>query len=140
MTLFNDESEKAVLSILIKYPNTYYQAVGLTDEMFSSVPHQLLFRAIRELNDQNLTLDSNLLVEYLKSKGTLNEAGGIEYLNFLVAKDYKETNLPQYMTIVLESYRGRVLISTANQIPGRITNTEDVPAAIEYLRDVINNL
>lgn len=140
LKLFSDDSERAVLSILLQYPDMLYEVVDLKPTMFSSVPNSILFRTILELDRKNLIPEPIVIIEHLKANGELDSAGGVDYIEYLSRGTYVKENIKKFYRIVVDSYRGRVLLALINKAPAQLQSTGDVDAVLQYLRTGMEDL
>ena len=137
---FSNDSEVAVLSILLKNPQSIFDISDLKTFMFSSEINKCIFESISGLVLGGITFDYSLLISYLKSSSKLNECGGEQYLSFLLKQEYDLQYLKDFETFVVNSFKARTLISLSNQIPTIIKSQNDVDSAINYIRDSIDDL
>jgi len=138
--LFSEESEQAVLSLLLNNPGRVNDCANLTANSFSSAPNRTIYDAIIRLALDGMVPDISILSEYLKMKGTLDTAGGIEYLERLFEDTYRIENLDSYIKNVLDSYRGRSLLSLAKAIPNMLKEAVDIGALINQIREALGEL
>ncbi|MBI4495855.1 MAG: replicative DNA helicase [Deltaproteobacteria bacterium] len=78
--------------------------------------HRKIFSAMLNLYERNEPADLITLSEVLKKNGTLEEAGGIEYLNSLVNSVPTAANIVYYAKIIKEKAIRRKLIHQATEI------------------------
>jgi replicative DNA helicase len=138
--LFNQDSELAVLSILLSNPDKIDDIQNLRSFMFTSTPNQVLFDVIQELNTQNLVPETNLLINYLGSKDRLDAVGGVSYLNYLKDRTYNAENLKEFERLVIETYKAKSIINLSAKLPGMLTGNNPVDQVISYARETIDNL
>jgi len=132
--LFNQESELAVLSILLKHPDLGYSLENLKNYMFSSTGYQILYSSFSELLGQGLYPDKNLLINHLSSKGKLGNAGGEEVINYIYSLDYNQDNLPEFVRQVQDDYKKRIMLSKAGEISSRLSAGEDINTIIDDIQ------
>jgi len=113
----NQDAEKSVLgSMLIDQ-----EAIGLAleildEEAFYNLAHQKIFLAILDLYNEQKNVDLITLSDALKSKGILEEIGGVSYLTALIDLVPSAANVEYYAKIVKEKGVQRQLIRNASQI------------------------
>ena len=137
--LFSTEHEIAVLSTLLKYPELYYGS-DVRSFMMSSATSTAIFHEIELLNEKQLVADIYLVANSLDSSGKLTAIGGREYLDWLVAQDYKKENFKEYCNMLILSYKGKVYSSEASKVrPDNLTlaNVED---SIRGFRKTLDDL
>jgi replicative DNA helicase len=111
------DAEKAVLSaILLDNDAIHLVVADLKPEDFYHPAHQVLYRAMVSLRDQNLPVDLTTLATHLKSHDLLESVGGPVALAEI--SDYEATpaNVVHYAQIVGEKATKRSLISVASEI------------------------
>jgi len=134
-------SEKHILATLMKYPDYFHEfGVRLTQDVFSSYPNRVILETIKELSRDNLHPEINLMVEHLSTKGKLDEAGGIQYLEEIYATDVEPTNVKKYVEIVENAHLTRLLFSLSAEIPSKITSGGEPQDVVSYLRTKLNSL
>lgn len=110
-SLFQLDSETAVLSLILKNPSLVYSTNNLRYFMFSSSPNQALFLEFEENLENNLAPDPHLIVESLGAKGELDKIGGKKYIEILMSKDFSESSFPKFVDLVMSSYKARTYMS-----------------------------
>lgn len=95
----------------------------LLPESFYRGAHQHIFRAMMHLNEDNKEIDVVTLMDRL-STGTLNEAGGPQYLAELSTNVPTTRNVQYYTDIVSKHALKRRLIQTADSIANDGYNDE----------------
>lgn len=79
--------------------------------MFSSTPNQALYLEFETGIEKNLLPDPTLIIESLGAKGELDKIGGKKYIEILLSKDYTETSFPEFVKLVMDSYKARSFLS-----------------------------
>ena len=138
--LFDTDSEVAVLSILISDPSKFYDTKGLKDFMFSSIPNRIIYKTISEIIGLGLIPDITLIEHHLNSKNSIIDAGGPDYLRYIIAHQYNSTNFIEYQLSVVDSYKARTLINLSREIPDFIANSGQVDTAINQLKNSLDRL
>lgn len=139
MELFNNEAEVSVLGLIINNPDLVY-SLTVRPYMLSSTLNQVLLSNIQELSEQALIPEYNLLINYLRAKGKLNEAGGEEYLKYLREQSVERENLRAYESQVVNSYKAKTLLQIGSGISGRVKDLGDVDPLITEIRTALDNL
>ena len=88
----------------------------LQTEQFYRQEHRLIFDALIGLYDQRKPVDIVLLRDELKSRGQLEQVGGVDYLVSLVESVPSAVNAEYYAKIVRDKALLRNLISAAGEI------------------------
>ena len=85
MPVFRDEAERAVLGAVLLDGQEVFEKLEnkLKPESFFKVSHQVLFAALREMNENKVTIDQLTVTETLRQKGILEQCGGVGYVTEL---------------------------------------------------------
>jgi replicative DNA helicase len=137
--LFDTENETALLGIVMQNPALMDELQNIKPFMFSSEVNKELYTAMYKLHDDHVTPDITLLVNFLGATGKLDTVGGAGYLNYLKTQGYKEENLKKYETLVVDSYKAKMLIGMSVEVPGIIKGS-GVDIAIQHITKMIDNL
>lgn len=84
-------------------------------EYFFSAAHQIIFSAIIAMSSAGKGIDEITLTEELRSRGELEAAGGVVYVNGLVARTETTAHAFHWLEIVREKYSRRKLIETSRR-------------------------
>lgn len=118
-------AEQSVLGSLIIDNNAWDSiADSLTEGDFYLRSHQLIFRAINVLAEQQVPFDIITLSESLKSHGQLEAIGGLSYLIVLSKDTPCAANIEAYANIVREKSVLRQLISAGTNIINSVHKPE----------------
>lgn len=113
----NLEAEQGLLAGLIRDNETLHEVVPLLRaEDFYLDRHQILYRAIRDLYDQNRPIDGLILAEELRRRQEFDRVGGDEALFQILDSIPHAANTRYYAEIVREKSIGRKVIETANEL------------------------
>lgn len=137
---FSTEPETAVLAILLKNPDRVYDVTGLKPFMFSSNAQKLVYDSVHNLSMDGYVPERSLLENHLESRGVLEQAGGSEYLDYLIKQDYDGANLSEFVRIIEQSYKARNLLSLSSKIPDMVLSSENVDSAMYQIRTIIDRI
>src|ERR1700730_5098967 len=113
----SEESERAVLGVILLDPATLPIISGrLRDEDFYLDRHQVLYRAMIDLQAEGVTIDLRTLQAKLEQQGQLEGVGGLAYLAGLDLDLPDIGRIETYTEIVKERSVRRRLIVTSGQI------------------------
>lgn len=114
---YSVEAEQSVLGGLM-LDNRWWDDLAdkLGAEDFYREDHQLIYRAIAELASGRRPCDFITLSEHLKSRGQLEDAGGIAYLGTLANDTPSAANVMAYAEIVRERAVLRALAAAGGEI------------------------
>ncbi len=119
------EAEQSVLGGLMLDNEAWETVVGLiTEEDFYRADHRLIFTALEALAEASQPRDVVTVSEWLKSKGKLEEAGGLAYLGQLAKDTPSAANIKAYTNIVREKAVMRALIRVGTEISNLGFETE----------------
>jgi len=113
----NIEAEIAVLGSVLLDKNLLDLAGEiLKPEHFYSKEHQIIFRAILDLYNNDKPVDLISLTDRLKKKGELEKIGGASFLSALISAIPTPANIEHYASIVKEKAILRELIEVSSDI------------------------
>lgn len=113
------EAEQAVLGGLM-VDNLAWERVAdqVREDDFYRHDHQLIFRALATLAEQQQPMDVVTVSEWLKAADMLEDAGGLAYLGALAADTPSAANIQAYAEIVRERSVLRQLIQAGTRVAG----------------------
>ena len=113
------EAEKAVLSAILLDNDAIHSVVTeVRDEDFYHPSHQMLYRSMTRLKDDNQPVDLTTLAAYLKGESLLDSVGGPVMLAEIADYEATPANIIYYAKIIRDHAIKRSLISTASEIIG----------------------
>lgn len=113
------EAEQAVLGGLMLAPEAWDRVADKIGESdFYRRDHQLIFRAIRELNQRGMSADAVTLGEWFEAQGLGELVGGSRYVIELANATPSAANIVAYAEIVREKSVLRQLIDAGGEIAG----------------------
>lgn len=113
----NIEAEQSVIGGLMLDPKAWDRMSDKVSEKdFYRQDHRLIFGAITELVEENISPDVITLSEYLQGKGELENAGGLAYLGTLAKDTPSAANIAAYCNIVREKSLLRQVISVVGEV------------------------
>jgi len=122
----NLEAESAVLcSMMIEEDAISHAIELLKEDAFYKQAHRIIFNAIVGLYGNNKAVDIITLVDELKKRGQLEEAGGINYLTSLTTFVPTAANIRHYAKIVKDKGMLRSLITSATTILSEAYDAQD---------------
>ena len=111
------EAEKAVLSAILLDNDAIHAVVTeVGEEDFYHPSHQMLYRSMVRLRDENQPVDLTTLAAFLKGEGLLESVGGAVALAEIADYEATPANIIHYAKIVRDRAVKRSLISTASEI------------------------
>ncbi|MFD1125142.1 replicative DNA helicase [Lentilactobacillus raoultii] len=122
----NIEAEKAVLGSIFLSTDALIDAMEYLDPSdFYKHSHQIIFKAMVELNDRDQAVDGITVTDTLKDQNNLDDVGGYEYITELANAVPTAANASYYAKIVKDKAILRRLIQTATNIVTTGYNTDD---------------
>lgn len=120
------EAEQAVLAACLLNEDACYEiTINLKSEQFYRISHQAIFDAVVDMVAQGMHPDVISLADKLQAQGTLEKAGGKQYLVDLNANTFALTNWRHHMEIVMRTAIQRELIRAAAEINALAYNAPD---------------
>ncbi len=111
------DAEKSLLgAIMIDGDAIFKVADIVTEDNFYSLEHQLIYKAMRELYEQNKPIDAVTLSDQLKKNKELKKVGGTARLAELANDTLSSANAATYASIVKEMATRRRLIALGAQM------------------------
>lgn len=135
-TFHDSEAEKIVLGSMMVDSAVIPDVVrllGLTNQAFFTVNHQLLYSSILTTYERNGTTDPLLVADHLKKEKHLNRVGGVDYLYELQSAIVETENTKFYTEILLEKSIRRNLIEASVKVKD-FASDENIT-----LKEAINN-
>lgn len=110
------ETERAVLGAILLDNNTILQCVGelKSDDLYSPI-HRQIYRAMLNLFENGESIDPIKIGEELKKESSLESLGGIASITNLTYGLPHNSNLKDYIRIILEKSKTRQLIKYCNE-------------------------
>jgi len=113
----NIEAEQSVLGSLLIDPDAVVTVSPfLRPEDFYRETHQMIYTAIRDLNERHIAADFVTVVDELERRNQLEAVGGASYLSSLINAVPTTVHVEHYAHIVERQSTMRRLISAAGQI------------------------
>jgi replicative DNA helicase len=135
----NLEAETSVLGAVLLENEALNRVLEiLKQDDFYREAHRRIFAAILHLYEHSEPVDLITLSEVLKSRGDLEDVGGVEYLNSLVNGVPTAANISYYAKIIKEKAILRKLINRATEIVSQsYSNSGDVDEFIDQAERTI---
>ena len=114
---YNSSAEQAVLgSALLNKDALYTVLSSLQEDDFFEGRHQLIYRAINQLRERGVNVDTLTATEELMNMKELDNIGGVEYLQQCCDSMVAFANLDYYIAIVNDQSCLRKLLVTLRNI------------------------
>ncbi len=111
------EAEIAILGSMLIEEAAIGRAIEVIDEnSFYKEAHRIIYKTISDMFGRNSAIDLITIIEELKKRGELEDAGGAAYLTSLTAAVPTAANVEHYAKIVKEKSILRNLINSATEI------------------------
>ncbi|MGI9212149.1 MAG: replicative DNA helicase [Methylococcaceae bacterium] len=140
---YSSHAEQSVIGGLLLDNQTWDDVADRIDEAdFYSKDHRLIFRAIKQLANQQSPFDVVTLSEQLEKSGTLEQVGGIAYLGVMARDTPTAANIRAYADIVRERSVLRQLIHSGTEIADSAFNPEgrDLAQLLEEAEQKVFNI
>lgn len=114
------DSEKTVLGAILLERDAITEVVDiLKPEMFYHTFHQVIYESLVEMFSSNQPIDIHLVVEKLKSKRKLEDAGGAYYVTALTNNVVSSYHTPNHAKKIVEKYLLREHIKIGAELMNR---------------------
>lgn len=134
--------EEAVLGALMLEKGAYDKIVLKPCEFYKDT-HQIIFKAIQELEKKNQPIDYLSVCEKLKELGELDVVGGPHYVSQLTGKVTNASNIEYHSLIIHDKFVKRQCIAFSNELMNRAfddnLDTFDIVDYANIELDKINN-
>ncbi|QLK85220.1 replicative DNA helicase [Staphylococcus sp. 17KM0847] len=121
----SNEAEQSVLGAIFLDPELMASTQEvLLPESFYRTPHQHIFRAMMNLNENGNDIDIVTVLDRLTQEGVVNETGGPQYLAEITSNVPTTRNIEYYTDVVFKHAIKRKLIHTADRIANDGYNDE----------------
>ncbi|MEK8021367.1 MAG: replicative DNA helicase [Candidatus Parabeggiatoa sp.] len=140
---YSEEAERRVLGALMSDDNIWLSICDiLSAPHFYLNKHQLIFKAIADLNNESCVADPITVSEHLISKGHWEKTGGGQYLATLFQNRPATANTMAYAQIIFEQWQRRQLIQIGNDLTDQALNLngQNVSGLLETTEKNIFNL
>ena len=120
-------TEACILSGVFSQPEFVLDVIeNLSEERFYYKRHKIIFKAMREMFNKNISIDILTLINYLKSRNKLKEAGGAKYINEISDFTYSAAHGKDWIKILNNAFILRQLDLEAKNTISAINNGGDV--------------
>jgi len=134
----NIEAEQAVLGAVFFDPSVMKTIQDkLVEEDFYSPNHQVIFRVMKSLYQDNIPIDYQTLTDRLESQNNLIRAGGVEYITGLIDAVPSTANLLNYIFIVKDKSIVRKIQDVSRKL---IEDSYEVENTPDFIDDVEREL
>jgi replicative DNA helicase len=131
---WSEDAEQAVLGAMLLDADAIVRAVELVDEtMFYREGHRRIFRAMLQLHQNGAVSDPLTLANELERTGSLQAAGGKDYIGTLLDVVPTAANVEYHLKIVKEKALRRRLIEVAQ---GLVVEAHESPSDAAELIDL----
>ncbi len=129
----NLEAERAVLGAILMDNETVYTVMEILEPpAFYQPSHRLIFSTMLDLSERGEPIDIVTLVDRLRSAGSLDKAGGPDYIPTLADEVPTSAGVANYAKIVKEKAVLRNLIETSTEI---VQDCFEAPGDVDQLLD-----
>jgi len=138
----SEGAERGVLGCMLLSPNECVGAcisrVKTFENVFFDDRNREIFNVMARMYERHEQIDLLTLVQRLKDLNLLEEIGGEAYLASLTNATPSPANLEYYLSIVLDKYKLRRMISTCTEVIQKMYDYEgDVPKLMDEVESTI---
>lgn len=133
--IYNFNAETNVIGSILMESDSICEVIGfLNPEDFYNLKHKILYKNLKKMYEENLTVDIVTLSEKLGE--SLKEVGGISYITDILNSIINTVNIKKYGEIVKEKANNRALLKIFNSAIGRLQSGEaSQEEVINYAQD-----
>ena len=130
----NEEAEQNVLAAMLQSPEVVEDAVVRLEPLdFFRPVNRTLFETMREMHEKSVPVDSVSVIDYLKSQGKLDKAGGEPYILQLLTQTLSLINWEHHADIVRRDSTLRQIIAASNEITNFAYNApSEIKETVEF--------
>ena len=129
----NLDAERAVLGAILMDNDVVYTVMEILEpSSFYQPSHRLIFSTMMDLSERGEPIDIVTLSDRLRSGGSLDQAGGPDYIPTLADEVPTSAGVANYARIVREKAVLRNLIETSTEI---VQDCFDAPGDVDHLLD-----
>jgi replicative DNA helicase len=121
--------EKAVLSILLQYPETLHDAPALTEAHFYLPGHRIIFELIHELTAAGRPVELVSFVQTLLDRGKLDGVGGPAAVSDIYTYQPSPGHFQEHLARLTDKLARRMTIAAAHEME-RVAYEDDEPQEI----------
>lgn len=136
------EVEQTIIGCMLDEEGARYQVLErVKEDDFYYSKHQVIFKAIKSLSKQSKKIDLVVLLEELKNKNLIEEAGGITYVSEIATSLLSTLALSEYIELLKEYSFKRKLHDVSNYINTNLnkTSTELQQEVMDKLIKAVND-
>lgn len=135
------DSEEAILHILMVLPESYYSLSALKPYMFSVPAHAEIYELMDEETKEKTVIDFHILTEKAMAKDSIERLGGMKFLRSLRDKNgINPDNIRTYEKTVIDAWKARNVISLCSSIPPKIDDITFIQDTIIHMRKKLDML
>jgi replicative DNA helicase len=139
--LFNHDTELFVLASLLKTPDRIFSVIdSLRGEMFSASLHSVIYNSMVNLVKDSLVLNPTNLKIYVEQHKLSEKVGGYDYIDMLANMEVDEKSFDLYYKALGDSYKARVLLNLAANLPNTVQNSSDINNVIGNIKQMVESL
>ncbi|MBO7187539.1 MAG: replicative DNA helicase [Clostridia bacterium] len=137
----NLEAEQALLGCMLLDPEIQMDCISkLQENDFFVSSHQYIFEAMVEINRQNSAIDIVTLLDMLEKSGTIESAGGVDYITKLTEVIPSSANYNLYLSIVTRDGLLRRIIKGSAEIISTAQVAQDDREALAFAEKTVFDL
>jgi hypothetical protein len=138
------EAEQGLLGCVLSKPELLVELAREREDLFHDQRHALLFRTLRGMDRERQVIDSGSLIQLLRDKRLVNQAGGVGYVSELQDKTPSAANLDYFLAILREKRALRKMLEVSWSVQTRIQSNEhgvsDMIQAFQAEIDIVARL
>lgn len=138
---FNLEAERALLNSILTDADASIDILeSFNENDFYLEAHKVIYRVIKDMDNNDISIDLVTLTDMLEKKDLLKKVGGLSYIDSLTIALPSTANYKNYMAIVERDSIARKLLKAANSIAEEAVKCEDYKDALANAESLIYNI
>ncbi|MCF7675524.1 MAG: AAA family ATPase [Akkermansiaceae bacterium] len=110
------QAEKAVVSVILQFPEMLAEAVGITPEHFHQPGPRLTFEAITAIHAEGRPVELIQLNQHMIDRGMLDAAGGLSEVSGLQAYQPTPTHFAAHLALLHDKFARRCGVELARKL------------------------
>lgn len=137
----NIDAERALLNSILVDPDAAIDILdNFNEDDFYVESHQVIFKVMKELDRQNVSVDFVTLVDALENKDLMKKVGGLTYIDELTKEVPSTANYRNYIDILERDSICRKLIKAGDKIKTNALSSDDADLSLAQAEELIYNI
>lgn len=112
----------------------------LTADHYTDRKRKIVFNALRDMNEEGMSVDVITLAEFLSNRGQLNEIGDIKYLGGIAQSSHTIANADTYAKLVKDAFTVKSLTAVGEELMAMALSEGTSAEKIERAESMLSNI